>query len=131
MREAMGYQVLGEVAMVVHFAFLGYAILGGFLAWRWPWAIWPHLAAVGWGLATVLVTLPCPLTDVEDWARRRAGQAGLPRGFVDQYLEGVAYPESYTAMFVWIIAAIVAAAWFGAYRRWRARKPIRQDRSPR
>jgi Protein of Unknown function (DUF2784) len=107
--------------MVVHFAFLGYVIVGGFLAWRWPWAIWPHLAAVGWGLSTVLVTLPCPLTGLEDWSRRRAGQAGLPRGFFRQYLEGVVYPARYTAVLEWVIATVVMATWFGACLLWRAR----------
>jgi hypothetical protein len=118
----VGYRVVGEIAMTVHFAFLAYVALGGFLAWRWPRAIWPHLAAVAWGLGTVLVGLPCPLTDVEDWARRRAGQAGLPRGFIDQYLEGVVYPERYTGLLQVIVAVVVVVSWLGAWLRARARR---------
>lgn len=118
----MGYRVVGEVTMAVHFAFLGYLAFGGFLAWRWPWALWPHLAAVGWGLGSVMVGLPCPLTDVEDWARRHAGQGGLPRGFIDQYLEGVVYPERYTIMVRWVMAGVIVSSWLGAFLRGRAHR---------
>jgi uncharacterized protein DUF2784 len=27
-----------------HFAYVAYVVLGGFLAWWWPRAIWPHAA---------------------------------------------------------------------------------------
>jgi hypothetical protein len=63
--------------MALHFGFLGYVVAGGILAWRWPRAIWPHLPLAGWGLITVVFHLGCPLTDLEDWARRRAGEPGL------------------------------------------------------
>lgn len=115
----VGYRILGEAAMATHFAFIVYGIFGGFLAWRWRRAIWPHSVAVGWGLATLLITLPCPLTDVEDWARRQAGQTGLPHGFVNQYLKGVIYPEAYSIVLESAAAAIIAATWYGARRRWR------------
>jgi hypothetical protein len=117
----MRYRIVAAVAMIAHFAFLGYVIVGGFLAWWWPWAIWPHVAAAAWGLSTVLVTMPCPLTTVEDWGRRRAGKAGLPQGFFRHYLEDVVYPARYTAALGWVIAGIVMATWFGAYLRWLTR----------
>jgi len=118
----MGYRVVGEVAMAVHFAFLGYLAVGGFFAWRWPRALWPHVAAVGWGLGSMTVGLPCPLTDVEDSARRNAGQAGLPRGFIDRYLEGVVYPDSYTTLLRWVMAGLIVSSWLGALVRGHARR---------
>ena len=36
------------------------------------------------------------MTLVEHWARRQAGETGVGRGFIDQYIEGVLYPERYT-----------------------------------
>ena len=115
----MGYRVLAESTMAAHFAFVAYVVTGGLLAWRWPAAIWPHLAAAGWGLAIVVFRLNCPLTYVEDWARRRAGGPGLRTGFIDTYLTGVVYPARYTGLIQLLVAIVVAASWIGAAVRWR------------
>lgn len=103
----MIYRVIAEATMAVHFLFLVYVTLGGFLAWRWPWTIWLHLACVLWGFSTVLVGIDCPLTYVENWARLKAGQAGLSTGFIDTYLEGVVYPEKYSVHLRFLVAIIV------------------------
>jgi hypothetical protein len=118
----MGYRALADVTMVVHFAFLAYVVTGGFLAWRWPRAIWAHLLVAGWGLSTVVLHLDCPLTWVEDWARRRAGDAGLSRGFIDTYLTGIVYPERYTGLMQLLAAGAVAVSWTGVALR-RHRRP--------
>ncbi|HEX2419556.1 MAG TPA: DUF2784 domain-containing protein [Micromonosporaceae bacterium] len=134
----MGYRLLADTVMVLHFGFLGYVVLGGFLAWRWPWGLPPHLLAAAWGGLTVLfpATLSCPLTALEDAARRAAGQQGLPAsGFIDHYLEDVVYPERYTGLIQVTAAIVVLVSWLGAYPRIRARatagpvveKPV-QDR---
>jgi hypothetical protein len=115
----MGYRVLAETTMAAHFAFIAYVVAGGLLAWRWPMAIWPHLAAAGWGLAITLFHLNCPLTFVENWARRRAGRPGLSTGFIDTYLTGVVYPARYTGLIQVMIAVVVAGSWVGAALRWR------------
>lgn len=99
--------------MAAHFAFLGYVVAGGFLAWRWPWAVWPHVALSGWGLSTIVFGLDCPLTSVEDRARRRAGQPGLDGGFIDHYLTGVVYPRRYERLVQAFTIAAVAGSWAG------------------
>jgi hypothetical protein len=126
--DAVGYRLLADAVMVLHFGFLAYVVFGGFLAWRWPWALSPHLLAAGWGGLTVLfpATLSCPLTAWEDAARRAAGQRGLPAsGFIDHYLEGVVYPERYTGLIQASAALIVTVSWLGIYFR------VRAARSPR
>ncbi|GIF38485.1 DUF2784 domain-containing protein [Actinoplanes xinjiangensis] len=117
----MGYRVLAEATMVVHFLFIAFVVLGGFLAWRWPAALWLHLAAAAWGLCIVVFALNCPLTWVEDWARERAGQSGLARGFIDTYLTGVMYPERYLNEVRLLIAVVVAVSYAGVVIRWRRR----------
>jgi hypothetical protein len=118
----MFFQVLTTVILIAHFAYLAYVVVGGFLAWRWPWTVWPHLAAAGWGL--FIVTNPfgwhCPLTYAEHWSRQRAGQEGFDAGFVDRYLEGVLYPAQYTRLLQVLVAVLVATSWIVAYRRWRS-----------
>jgi hypothetical protein len=125
----MGFRLLATVFLGTHFLYLAYLVFGGFLAWRWPRTIWLHLAAAAWGLALVALTLPCPLTWAEDWARRQGGQPALTKGFVDRYLEGVVYPARYTGVARAVVAVAVLASWVGlvviARRRGRERRGSR------
>jgi hypothetical protein len=123
----MPYQVLTTVILGLHFLFVAYVVLGGFLAWRWPRAIWPHLLAAAWGLAIVAERVDCPLTWAEDWSRQRAGEAELTAGFVDRYIEGVLYPERYGRLVQALGALVVAVSWAGAYIRWRHRQAARES----
>jgi Protein of Unknown function (DUF2784) len=118
------YQFLATATMVFHFAFLVYVVTGGFLAWRWPRLIWPHLLLAGWGFSTVAFGLDCPLTYVEDWARRKAGEQGLTTGFIDTYLEGVVYPQRYAGLMQLLAGAAVVTSWAG-YAMLRARRSRR------
>lgn len=107
--------VLVTVILVVHFGYLAFVVLGGFLAWRWPRVFWVHLAAAAWGLAVVGIPLTCPLTTAENWARRQAGQTQQTAGFIDRYIEGVLYPERYTLLLQVLVGATVVGSWVGAY----------------
>ncbi|GGL19887.1 DUF2784 domain-containing protein [Planomonospora parontospora] len=121
----MAYLLIGEAAMVVHFLFLVFMAVGGFLAWRWPRLIGAHLAVAAWGVFSVTTGAECPLTVVEDWGRRKAGERGLvPGGFIDHYIEGVVYPERHADLARLAVAVLVAVSWAGCLllaRRRRAR----------
>jgi hypothetical protein len=128
----MGYRWLVMVILAVHFAFLAYVMFGGFLALRWPAAFWPHLGAAVWGVLVVGVPLNCPLTWAEGWARRRAGEPALTRGFIDRYFEGVLYPERLTGLVRVLVAFCVLGSWLWAYRRWVGRpRPAPRPGVPR
>ncbi|MFC4007510.1 DUF2784 domain-containing protein [Nonomuraea purpurea] len=104
----MMYRLIANAAMVVHFAFLAYLALGGFVALRWRRTIWAHLAVVTWGMLSIITPIECPLTVLEDWGRRKGGEAGLPAsGFIDHYIEGVIYPEQYTNLVRLGVAVLV------------------------
>src|SRR6266568_5002261 len=62
----MMYRLLADVTAGVHFLFVAYVVVGGFIAWRWRWTIWTHLAAFGWGFSTIIFGLSCPLTHLEN-----------------------------------------------------------------
>ena len=119
---AVVFTVIVAVTVAVHFAFIGYVVLGGFAAWRWPRTLAVHVAAVLWGAAGLALDLPCPLTDVERWARARAGMAPLPpEGFIAHYLTGVLYPASWaTAVQVAVLVTVVTSWVVGVRRRQRA-----------
>ena len=111
-------RLLADLVMVVHFGFLVFVALGGFVAWRWPRWIAAHLLAVGWGVITVAFHVTCPLTYVENYFHRRAGEPELgSAGFIDQYLENVVYPEHYTPLIWTAVGVVVVFSWIGAYRR--------------
>jgi hypothetical protein len=116
------YAALATTVLAVHFCFLAYVVLGGFLVWRWPKAFWPHLAAAAWGLAVVSIPLTCPLTVAEHWARRRAGQAVGDRGFIDTYIEGVLYPERYTHLLQVLVGVLVVLSYTVALVKLRHRR---------
>jgi Protein of Unknown function (DUF2784) len=109
----MGYRLLASGVLVLHAGYLAYVVVGGFLAWRWSRTIWLHLAAAAWGLVVVVAQLRCPLTYAEDWARRRAGDVGMSRGFIDSYVEGVLYPERYAGLMQGLAGAAVFVSWAG------------------
>jgi uncharacterized membrane protein YgcG len=118
----MGYQWLATAALLLHFGYIAFLGLGGFLAWKWPKAIWAHLVAVAWGLLIVSGTVNCPLTWVEDWARSRAGLTKLTQGFVDRYLDNVIYPAQYVNVARLGLALVIAVSYLGAFLLWRARR---------
>ncbi len=109
----MPHRFLADVVMVAHFGYLVYLVVGGFLAWRWPGAIYLHLVAVGWALGIVFVGFPCPLTSIEHRLRHEAGEFG----FIDRYLEEIVYPEELTAVLRLAVAILVVVAYWGSFRR--------------
>lgn len=113
-------RLAGVAATVgVHFAYLLYVPSGGFLALRWPRTIAVHVAAVAWAVAVVGLELPCPLSSLESWARRRAGIQPLPKdGFIDRYVDGRFVPSGRVgaAQALAFVAAAVSWAVFAARR---------------
>lgn len=118
------YSVLVAVTVAVHFGFIAYLVLGGFIACRWPRTIVLHAAAVLWGLGSVALGLPCPLTDLERWARSRAGMPPLPSaGFIAHYITGALYPAGWELAVQVAVFGVVLASWTLLAIRRRRRSP--------
>ncbi|MBU3749941.1 MAG: DUF2784 domain-containing protein [Mycobacterium sp.] len=123
--ELLGWPVL-IAAVAAHISFLAYLPLGGFLALRWPRSLGLHIAVVVWALGSVIVGYDCPLTDVERWARSRAGLPPLsPAGFIDHYitrhLNEVLPPAGGVGIMQVLVFAAVAVSWIVYARRVRRR----------
>lgn len=100
--------------MVTHFAFMGLLVFGGYLAWRWPRVLALHVPAALWAATTLMVSVPCPLTRLENALRARGGWPHLaPGGFLDHYIEGVWFPEQYTPLVQVTVAVAIAGSWVG------------------
>jgi hypothetical protein len=120
------YHLVVVAVIVVHFAFLGYLIVGGFIALRWRRTIWLHVPTVLWGIAITVGHLDCPLTWLERWGRKNAGMAPLPReGFIAHYVIGVLYPVNWAASVPIAVFALVVASW--ALYVWRGRISANDD----
>jgi hypothetical protein len=118
------YIIVVAIVVAAHFAFIGYLMVGGFVALRWPRTIFLHLLAVIWGVGSLSLHLPCPLTDLERWARAHAGMAPLPSdGFIAHYITGVLYPADAVGVVEAVVFAVVIVSWsLFAYAVVRARR---------
>jgi hypothetical protein len=122
----MLFRWLALAVVGLHFAYLGYLLVGGFVAWRWPRTIALHVAAVAWGLLVIGGALPCPLTWLQNLLRRAGGEAPLASSFVDTYVRGVFYPSGLQVIGQVVIGTVVGVSWAGLLllRLARFRRPI-------
>lgn len=114
---------LSGVAMWVHFAALLYVGLGGFLAWRWPKAIFVHVVIACWSVAINVFGWACPFTAAEDHFRAQQGLGPLPGGFNEYYIYDDLIPRSMLPVVMVVAVLVLVASYVGVYLRWRQRRP--------
>ncbi len=120
----MAYRAAADAILFTHFAFVLFAVLGAFLVLRWPRLAWLHIPAVVWAAFVEFSGTICPLTPMEAFLRRQAGEAGYAGGFIDHYVVSLLYPEGLTQETQTILGAVVvvinAAIYIVAFMRRRA-----------
>ena len=82
----MGYRIGAYATVGVHLAFVAFVLVGGYMAWRRRPVLPFHIAAVAISGLLAVAGLDCPLTDVEKWFRRHAGESAYHGGFIAHYL---------------------------------------------
>ena len=117
------YRGLADGVVVLHFLFVIYVAVGGFLVWRWPRAVYPHLAALAWSVGIVTFHYDCPLTPLEKYLRERGGGQAYAGGFIDHYIEGVIYPARYTTLLRVLLVVLVLASYTLLAVKRRERRP--------
>lgn len=123
----MGYRLLADAIVLLHFAFVAFALAGGVLALRWPRVAWLHLPAALWAAAVEFMGWICPSTPLENALREAGGAAGYAGDFVARYLLPVLYPAGLTRAIQVVLGAIVVAANLAIYLWiWRRRQRQRQ-----
>jgi hypothetical protein len=122
----VGWRVLADLVVALHFAFILFVSAGGFLVWRWPHLVWLHALALAWGLWVLATGAYCPLTPLENAWRARAGDLGYTSGFIEHYITPVIYPAGLTRGFQATLAAglivLNVLAYGGLWRRRRRRR---------
>ncbi len=121
--------LLADAVVLLHVAYIAYVLLGALLVRRWPVTVWPHLAAVAWGVFIAVTQRVCPLTPLEVALRTRAGQVGYTGGFIEHYVLPVLYPAGLTPGVMVAEGVLVVVVNLGLYAWvWRARRLARDGR---
>jgi hypothetical protein len=119
----MLYGFLADLVVVVHVAFILFVAVGGLLALRWPRLLMIHGPAVVYAAAIITIGFECPLTDLEKYFRRLAGQSPYAGGFIKHYLNNVIYPGSLTPYLRAVAAACIVVAYAVLLVRWLHEQP--------
>ena len=97
------YRILADALVLVHAAFIVFAVFGGLLALNHGAWVWLHLPTVAWAAAVVMMGWTCPLTPLEQSLRTAAGQSGYEGDFIEHYVLAAIYPEGLTrAIQIWL-----------------------------
>lgn len=109
MDTGMLYRFAADAVLLLHLAFILFAVLGGLLAVWWRGVLFIHLPAAAWGVFVELTGRICPLTSLENAFRISAGTAGYSESFVEHYLLGIIYPDGLTREVQYFLGALVGA----------------------
>jgi hypothetical protein len=113
----MMYNLLADVVLLLHLAFVLFAMFGGLLALRHPGAVWLHLPALLWGVVVQWADLICPLTPLENRLRALGGGDVYGGGFIEHYLMWLLYPDALTIELRYVLGFMLIAVNVAIYRR--------------
>ena len=88
--------MLADLIVFLHFLFVLFVVVGGFLAIRWSWVSWVHIPSVLWGVLIEYGGWICPLTPLENRFRAEQGSTTYESDFIAQYILPILYPEGLT-----------------------------------
>ena len=87
-------EALAVAALVLHLAWILWAIAGALWTRVRPWLTAFHVLSLIWGIIVEVGPWPCPLTLAEQWLEMRAGMhTWAAGGFLVHYLEAIIYPD--------------------------------------
>ncbi len=86
----------GILPALLHMCFVVFVVAGGLLVLRWRRMAWVHVPCEVWRAWIEFAGWICPLTPLEIWLRRCAGEAGYERGFIEHYVLPVLCPSDLT-----------------------------------
>ena len=128
-------ELLADAVLLLHLAVVVF-IVGGLVlivagnlrGWRGvnaPLFRWLHLGAIATVVAQSWLGMVCPLTTLEQWLRRQAGDAGYAGGFIAHWVSAVLFYQAPDWVFVAAYTAFGAAV-AGAWLAWPPRRRPRR-----
>ncbi len=103
----MYYRLFADLVVIIHLAFVIFAVFGGVLIFWWRRILWLHAPAVFWSGWIELSGRICPLTPLENWLRIKGGQGSYPGDFVGRYVLSLLYPSDLTREHQLILGMLV------------------------
>lgn len=124
----MSFRLAADCVLMLHLAFILFAVLGATMAAWWRWAPLVHLPAATWGFFVELTGRDCPLTYLENYLRIKAGLSGYTESFVEHYLLAIIYPAGLTREIQFALAGVVIFVNIAIYGWLIVRKRVSQAR---
>jgi hypothetical protein len=119
----MPYRLLADFVVILHLAFVAFALFGGLLAPKWKRIVWLQAPAALWAAAIEFGGWICPLTPLEIWLREQGGETGYRSDFIGYYVLPLLYPAGLTREMQFVLGALVLAVNIAGYawlwHRWR------------
>jgi len=109
------YQILADLVVLIHFAFIVFVMAGGFLALKWRFVRWIHLPAVLWAVFIEFAGWICPLTPLENRLRAVSGGNAYSSDFVEHYVVSLIYPDALTRVTQILLGILVILVNLGIY----------------
>jgi hypothetical protein len=101
------HRLSADLIVLVHIAFVLFAVLGGLLVLRWRRLAWVHVPAALWAAAIEFAGWICPLTPLENWLRRQAGEGAYEGGFIEHHILPILYPAALTRRLQIVLGLLV------------------------
>ena len=120
----MIFRLAADAVLLIHLAFILFALLGAAIAVRWRWIPAVHLPAAAWGIFIELTGRICPLTYLENYLRIKGGLSDYTESFVEHYLLAIIYPAGLTREIQFALAAVVIVVNIAIYGWLLARKRV-------
>lgn len=123
----MIWRILADAVLILHFVFVTFVVLGGFLVLRWPTLAWVHAPAAIWGIVITSIGGVCPLTPLEKHFIVQGGGEAYRGGFIAHYLTSVVYPEGMTrdtqVVLALLLLVFTVFVYWRVWRHYRTRRP--------
>lgn len=133
------YQFLANAVLLSHVGIVLFIIggllltlLGAALRWRWVKNFWfraLHLAGIFYIVMEAWLGIVCPLTTLELWLRKQAGQTVYEGDFIAHWMSQIMFYDAPPWVFIAAysgFAALVLLSWFLVRPAlpWRARRAV-------
>jgi hypothetical protein len=111
----MLYHTLSNLVVLIHLAFVVFAVLGGLLVLKWRRLAWVHAPAFLWAALIEFAGWVCPLTPLENWLRWQGGAPTYRTTFIEHYIFPLLYPATLTRNLQIFLGLLVLLINLGIY----------------
>ncbi|HAH45344.1 DUF2784 domain-containing protein [Gimesia sp.] len=137
------YRLTADFTVVLHFAFVMFVLLGQILITAGAFAGWDwirnfkfrviHLASILFVVLESVAGIVCPLTTLEKWLRKQAGQVSYQGDFIANWIhevlfidEGTVEPWVFTACYSLFGLIVLLTFYFAPPRRKPGQSPAEE-----